>query len=233
MFAKTIIDSDAFLDMPLSSQALYFHLAMRADDDGFVNSPKKISRALGVSDDDIKILLAKKFVLSFDSGVIVIKHWRIHNYIQKDRYKTTVYHDEMSQLAIHQNNGYTMDTQCIHNVDTGKVRLEIGKDNKVKREITAKKTSDEKILEEFISKETIVTDTTVDIAQRFIAHRRSIKDPVKTDKSVKMFINAIRDIVKSGYNLEEVMDLVESREWKNIKLEWVQKELGVKMEWER
>ena len=90
MFAKTIIDSDEFLDMPLSAQALYFHLSMRADDDGFVNNPKKIQRMIGASDDDYKILIAKSFVLRFESGVIVIKHWRINNYIQKDRYKETV-----------------------------------------------------------------------------------------------------------------------------------------------
>ena len=107
MFAKTIIDSDAFLDMPLSAQALYFHLSMRADDDGFVNNPKKIQRTVGASDDDCKLLVMKRFILTFASGVIVIKHWRIHNYIQKDRYKETVYTKEKSKLYINQNNAYT------------------------------------------------------------------------------------------------------------------------------
>ena len=107
MFAKTIIDSDAFLDMPLSSQALYFHLAMRADDDGFVNNPKRIQRTVGASDDDCKLLVMKRFILTFPSGVIAIKHWRIHNYIQKDRYKETVYTKEKSKLYINQNNAYT------------------------------------------------------------------------------------------------------------------------------
>lgn len=123
MFSKSIIDSDAFLDMPLSTQALYFHLSMRADDDGFVNSPKKIARLLGCGDDDAKLLLAKKFIISFDSGVIVIKHWRIHNYIQKDRYKQTNYHDEMGLLAIDKNNGYTLDTESVQAGDTGKDRI--------------------------------------------------------------------------------------------------------------
>ena len=91
MFAKTIIDSDAFLDMPLSAQALYFHLSMRADDDGFINNPKKIQRVIGGSDDDLKLLIAKRFLLPFESGVVVIKHWKIHNFIRTDRYKPTVY----------------------------------------------------------------------------------------------------------------------------------------------
>lgn len=108
MFAKTIIDSDAFLDMPLSTQALYFHLAMRADDDGFINNPKKIQRTIAALDDDLKLLIAKNFIIPFDTGVVVIKHWRIHNYIQKDRYKETAYQEEMSMLGIKENNAYTL-----------------------------------------------------------------------------------------------------------------------------
>lgn len=102
-----IIDSDAFLDMPLSSQALYFHLNMRADDDGFVNNPRKIQRMLGCSDDDLKLLLAKRFVIGFDSGVIVIKHWKMHNTLRKDRYNPTQYQDEYKALTIKENNSYT------------------------------------------------------------------------------------------------------------------------------
>lgn len=86
MFAKTIIDSDAFLDMPLSTQALYFHLAMRADDEGFVSNPKKIQKMIGASDDDCKLLILKRYILTFESGIVVIKHWKIHNYIQSDRF---------------------------------------------------------------------------------------------------------------------------------------------------
>lgn len=137
MFAKTIIDSDAFLDMPLSSQALYFHLSMRADDDGFINNPKKIQRMVGSSEDDLKLLIAKRFIIAFESGVIVIKHWKIHNYIQKDRYKPTLYQEEKSILTNKNNNSYTVETECIHDgysletqVRLGKDRLELGKDRK-------------------------------------------------------------------------------------------------------
>ena len=107
MFSQKIIDSDAFLDMPLSTQSLYFHLNMRADDDGFINNPKKIQRMIGASDDDLRVLMAKRFVLSFDSGVIVIKHWRMHNTLQKDRYKPTQYQEEYSTLTLKQNRSYT------------------------------------------------------------------------------------------------------------------------------
>ena len=107
MFAKTIIDSDPFLDMPLSTQALYFHLSMRADDDGFINNPKKIQRMIGASDDDLRVLVMKRFILPFDSGVVVIKHWKIHNYIRNDRYKETVYQEEKAQLELKENGAYT------------------------------------------------------------------------------------------------------------------------------
>lgn len=108
MFAKSIIDSDAFLDMPLSSQALYFHLSMRADDEGFINNPKKIQRMIGASDDDMRVLLAKNFIIAFESGVIVIKHWKIHNYIRADRLVKTNYEEERKLLEIKQNGAYTI-----------------------------------------------------------------------------------------------------------------------------
>ena len=130
MFAKTIIDSDAFIDMPLSTQALYFHLSMRADDDGFINNSKRIQRMIGASDDDLKLLFVKNFVIPFETGVVVIKHWKIHNYIRNDRYKETVYLEEKAMLETKQNNGYTLKNELgIPNgnqMDT-QVRLELGK----------------------------------------------------------------------------------------------------------
>lgn len=144
MFTKKIIDSDSFLDMPLSTQSLYFHLAMRADDDGFLNNAKKIMRTVGAAPNDYDLLVAKRFIIQFEDGICVIKHWRMHNYIQKDRYKETQYKEEKAMLGIKKNMSYTLDhskvvssldTPCIQNVSgleaqvrLGKVRL--GKDRK-------------------------------------------------------------------------------------------------------
>ena len=125
MFAKTIVLSDAFLDMPLSARCLYFTLGMLADDDGFVNSPKSIMRQAGASNDDLNLLMVKRFILKFDSGVIVIKHWRIHNYIQKDRYKESKYMEEKATLMIDQNGAYT---ECIQDVSTLDTQVRLGKD---------------------------------------------------------------------------------------------------------
>lgn len=107
MFSLGVLDTDAFLDMPLSAQALYFHLSLRADDDGFVGSPKRITQNVGASLDDLRILIAKRFVLTFEDGVIVIKHWRMHNTIKRDRYTATNYLEDLKMLDIKENGAYT------------------------------------------------------------------------------------------------------------------------------
>lgn len=152
MFAKTIIDSDAFLDMPPTTQLLYFHLSMRADDDGFINKPKSVMRMVGATQGDAEMLIQKKFIIPFESGVVVIKHWKIHNYIRNDRYTETKYKEEMNTLMLDENKAYTQtlpesDTRWIqggYKVDTsgipnddqmdtqdriGKDRIELGKES--------------------------------------------------------------------------------------------------------
>ena len=109
MFTMKIVDSDAFLDMPLSTQCLYFHLNMRADDDGFIDKPKRVMKIVGASEDDLKLLIAKKFVLTFDNGVIVIKHWRMHNTLSQNRYHETSYTDEKSMLKLKDNGSYSLE----------------------------------------------------------------------------------------------------------------------------
>ena len=141
MFAKTIIDSDAFLDMPMSARLLYYDLGMRADDDGFVNAPKKIMRLTGASQNDLDLLMLKSFLLPFNSGVVVITHWRIHNYIRKDTYKETQYLSEKSTLELDRNNTYRFkdksiktelcepSTKRIQYVDEPSTQVRLGKDS--------------------------------------------------------------------------------------------------------
>ena len=106
MFSKRITETDTFLDMPMSTQCLYFHLNMSADDDGFIGNVKTIKRMVGANDDDLKILLSKEFLIPFESGVVVIKDWKIHNYIRSDRYNETVYQEEKQQLKQLKNGSY-------------------------------------------------------------------------------------------------------------------------------
>jgi hypothetical protein len=140
MFSKTITNSDPFLEMPVSSQSLYFHLGMNADDDGFVQV-KSVMRQTGANDDDLKVLLTKGFLIRFADGVIVITAWKINNEIRQDRYKATYYQEHMKRLEISENKCYSLvvpnDNQLSYQMDTqvrlGKVRLgkvRLGKDNK-------------------------------------------------------------------------------------------------------
>ena len=135
MFSQQITDSDSFLDMPLSAQALYFHLGMTADDDGFVNNPKRIQRVIGANEDDLKLLIAKKFIIAFESGVVVIKHWKINNAIRSDRYTPTVYTEEKALLNEKSNKAYTLgipnDNQRLPSGCRRQGKVSIDKDNVV------------------------------------------------------------------------------------------------------
>jgi hypothetical protein len=203
MFTKKITESDSFLDMPSSTQALYFHLNMAADDDGFVNNPRKIQRDVGASADDLNLLLVKSFIISFDSGIIVIKHWKMHNYIQSDRYKPTDYTEEKSMLSIKENKSYTltnseMDTKCIQNVSVGKVSIgknRLGKVSKVKESkentLGAKNApyyNDESLNQAF-------TD--------FVDMRKKIKKPL-TDRAIEMQKKKLKEL--SCLPFSETMD---------------------------
>ena len=108
MFNLGVLETDAFMDLPLSAQALYFHLNMRADDDGFIGNPKRVTQNIGASIDDLKLLVLKRFLLAFDDGVVVVKHWRMHNAIKRDRYTQTNYIEDLKLLDIKENGAYTL-----------------------------------------------------------------------------------------------------------------------------
>lgn len=226
MFAKTIIDSDAFLDMSLSTQALYFHLSMRADDDGFVNNPKKIQRMIGCGDDELKMLVAKKFIIPFESGVCVIKHWRIHNYIQKDRYKETVYKDEKSHLMLKENNAYRyVDTECIQDVSKLETQVRLGKERIGKDSLELGESSLE---EDSIRKEKkksefdlLIENYTDDLDLRntiyeFIKMRKAIKAAM-TSKALKLMLSKL-DKLSSG-DIDKKFKILEQsimNSWKGL-----------------
>lgn len=178
MFSTDVVDSDSFLDMPVSARCLYYDLGMRADDDGFVN-PRKVVRLTSASEDDLKVLAGKKFIIPFNSGVIVIKDWKMNNYIQSDRYVPTIYHEEKKQLLEDPNRSYflasknTNSTKSIQNVykmDTqvrlGKVRL--GKDKKdIPPFIPPTKKTVAVIRKKYSSLKDIDEDVLLDIAKKY------------------------------------------------------------------
>jgi hypothetical protein len=213
MFTQKIIDSDAFLDMPLSTQALYFHLNMRADDDGFINNPKRIQRTVGASEDDLKLLIAKRFVICFENGVIVIKHWRMHNTLRKDRYCPTQYQEQFAQLDVKDNNAYTerlpaaeipllesvattwqpdgnqMATQ--YSIDKDSID-KISIDKKSKEAVSAETKPPRKKKKESYSDDSYLNDAILS----FIEFRKGIKKPM-TDRAVDLLINKLNGMTDS------------------------------------
>ena len=201
MFAKSIIDTDAFLSMPLSAQALYFHLCMRADDDGFVSNPRKIQRMISCADDDLKLLIAKRYILVFDSGVIVIKHWRIHNYIRKDTYHETLYLEEKSSLFEKPDGAYT-DHPLI---DPSRARDELVTDPSTQYRL-------DKIRLDKGSKDNTSVSPATDyeqIRQSFIFNCPSLPKPISPEKWTAGRKKAIRDKKITDDEFSEVFKRVE------------------------
>lgn len=220
MMSKSIIKSDTFLDMPATTQNLYFHMLLDADDDGFINAPKSIMRMIGAKDDDMKVLAAKQFVIPFESGVVVIKDWKIHNYIQNDRYKPSTL-PERDLLNIQKDKTYTlksdvsrMDTECIQTVSIGKDRLgkvRLGKD---------------RIGKDRIGKDSIdtlchVSHDDADKSHLDIIEYLNMKTGSKFKATTKPYIQAIRSRLKEGYTVDDFKTVIDKkcREWKGTKLE--------------
>jgi len=196
MISKKIIHSDAFLDLPSSTQNLYFHLLLEADDEGFVNSPKRIQRTVGATDVDAQLLFQKKFLLGFESGVIVIKHWRIHNYIQNDRFKKTAHTEERKMLDVKDNLAYTLSTSK-ENVSTSYPTCtpSIGKVKEIY--IPAKMQGDDAVLSEKFS--LIWKEYSISFLKAKFGRRGGSKDKAK-----KMFLA----LVAKGYSIKQIADLI-------------------------
>lgn len=220
MMSKSIIKSDTFLDMPATTQNLYFHMLLDADDDGFINAPKSIMRMIGAKDDDMKVLAAKQFVIPFESGVVVIKDWKIHNYIQNDRYKPSTL-PERDLLNIQKDKTYTlksdvskMDTECIQTVSIGKDRL--GKDRIGKDRI-----GKDRIGKDSIDTLCHVSHDDVDKSHFEIIEYLNLKTGSKFKPTTKPYIQAIRSRLKEGYTVDDFKTVIDKkcREWKGTKLE--------------
>src|SRR5699024_5582109 len=198
MFSKKITETDLFLDMPMSSQCLYFHLNMSADDDGFIGNAKTIRRMIGASEDDLKLLLAKEFLIPFDSGVVVIKDWKIHNFIQKDRYNETIYKEEKSRLVENESKQYQhlqdMDIKCIQNVSSSDTQVRLGKDRLGKDNNTV--TSSNKFLA------TTEDENWRDRDESIWKHY-----PRKVGKNIAF--DSYKSALKNGVTEEEIMDRLE------------------------
>jgi len=202
MFSKNITTTDAFLDMPQTSQLLYFHLNMEADDDGFVGNVKSVCRIVGTNDDDLKILIAKRFLLTFETGVIVIKHWKIHNYIQKDRYKETKYLEEKNQLLVKENGGYT---ECIQNVSSLDTQVRLGKSKVRKGEVSILSSKDDG---DYIKKLLISKDIRMHIIALYAKEKNVKWDNTEQARSF-VTRNLKASTLLKGYDIEKIQKVME------------------------
>lgn len=186
MMSMRIVDTDKFIQMPVTTRLLYYDYCMRADDDGFISSPHKIMKMIGCSEDDYKLLILKGYIIPFDDGICVIKHWRIHNYIRKDRYNETIFKEEKKSLVL-TDNVYSLESgipSVIPTVDTGKVRLELGKVNN--KENNKKKVDDE------------------------LRKDNDSKKTYGTYKHVKLSEKELESLKKTYSNYEELIDYLDS-----------------------
>lgn len=222
MMSKKIIDTDNFLDMPQSTQCLYFHLLLRADDDGFIQSPKSIMRITGCKEDDLKLLIAKGFVIGFETGVIVIRHWRIHNYVQSDRYSKSELPEAQKVELINKvyepvkmpvsadNNG--MDTKCIqngYNLDTqiriDKIREDKRRGEEKRKEILCHVSHDDETQKPHVE----------------IIEYLNLKTGSKFKPSTKPYVQAIQARLKEGYSVDDFKTVINKKcaEWIGTKME--------------
>ncbi len=198
MFSKKITESDQFLDMPMSAQCLYFHVNMNADDDGFVGNVKTIKRMIGSSDDDLRLLLNKEFLIPFESGVVVVKDWKIHNYIQKDRYQETFYKREKSLLDTDENKQYSlMDTKCIQNGYSSDTQVRLGKDRLGKdNNNTHDSRANDSDLEERFEKLWSLYPRKKGKANALKAYKKAVKSNVtdeQIEKGIKAYVQEIKN----------------------------------------
>ena len=194
MFSKKIVETDFFMEMSPTAKLLYFYLNMSADDDGFVGNPKTIKLISGATDDDLKILIAKQFIIPFESGVVVIKDWKIHNYIQKDRYNQTQYLDEKKQLLVEENGAYTKCIQDVSSLDT-QVRLGKSKDRLGNSNNTMSDKSDDVIpyseIISYLNEKTGRSFRTTEAHKRFIKARWN--ENYKLDDFKRVVDNKVAD----------------------------------------
>lgn len=188
MFSLDIVNTDSFLDMSASAQALYFHLGMRADDDGFISSPKRITNMVGCNADDLKLLIAKGFVIQFDSGIVVITHWKINNYLRPDRYRPTLHQSEKAALESSEN-VYSLCTVGIPVVNKMDTQVSIDKNSKEKDSKGKNNTKAPKSARTYFPNDESLNQAFLD----YLEMRKQIKKTM-TEKAVDLAIKKLSEL---------------------------------------
>lgn len=188
MFSLDVVNTDIFLDLPISSQALYFHLGMRADDDGFVSSPKRVTAMIGANQDDLKLLVAKGFIMQFDSGIIVITHWKVNNYLRPDRYRPTLHQSEKAALESNRN-GYNLSTIGIPVVDKMDTQISIDKNSEEKDSEGKDNIKTAKSTKTYFPSDELLNQAFLD----YLEMRKQIKKPM-TERAAELAIKKLKEL---------------------------------------
>lgn len=234
MFSLLVVDTDEFLDMPSSTQSLYYHLGMRADDDGFVSSPKKIVKLVNCSNDDLKLLIAKGFIIPFDSGIIAIRHWKLNNDLKKDRYTPTIYLNEKSTLRVNKNKVYSIDgnnleTNWIQNGNKLDTQYSIDKNSKDKNskeyivqkqeenqeEKQVKKEKKPKETHNSIIENYTINDDLREALKGFVEMRKEIKKPITT-KGLKIALGKLDKWALDDLTKIDIVNQSIERSWSGL-----------------
>ncbi|MBQ7536289.1 MAG: hypothetical protein IJT43_11830 [Stomatobaculum sp.] len=234
MVSRSVIRTDQFLDMPLSAQALYVHLNLDADDDGFVANPNTIRRMIGASADDMKILMAKKFVLAFDNGVVVIRHWRQMNTLQNDRYKQTVFKDQYKALKLHDDKIYypegpdsglirdcfqtdsNLDTDCFHSGSSSEPQLNLTEHNITQHNSTQPKEPGTKNKKRSGAVAPVVDDPDLNQALLdFAEHRKNLKKPL-TDKGMSLLLKRLEKLAPDNRTRIRILEQSMLQGWQGV-----------------
>lgn len=234
MFSLLVVDTDEFLDMPSSTQSLYYHLGMRADDDGFVSSPKKIVKLVNCSNDDLKLLIAKGFIIPFDSGIIAIRHWKLNNDLKKDRYTPTIYLNEKSTLRVNKNKVYSIDgnnlkTKRIQNgnkldtqysidknsIDKNSKEYIVQKQEENQEEKQVKKEKKPKETHNSIIENYTINDDLREALKGFVEMRKEIKKPITT-KGLKIALGKLDKWALDDLTKIDIVNQSIERSWSGL-----------------
>lgn len=211
MFSLSVVDTDLFLEMPVTSRLLYYELGIRADDDGFVDNWKKIMRMAALSEDDMKVLIAKKYIIPFESGVIVIRHWRLNNYLRNDRYTPTVYQNEFNELKVN-NNIYEVESAEKSTLLPSGIPTVYTDKNSIDKE---RKKERKKVSYDDVLAKSNLSDAIIQSLKDFIQMRQLIKKPM-TNRALELCINDLKKLSDDEETQVKIIEQSIKRNWQGL-----------------
>ena len=243
MFSLDVVDTDKFMDMPPTTQNLYFHLGMRADDDGFVSSPKKVAMICGSCATDLQLLVSNDFIIPFENGVILITDWKANNYLRKDRYTESRFKEYLNTVEVDNDKyivaasstsltcGIPKDNQTVDKrhtdgchrlgkdrIELGKDRVELGKDSKstMDRSASGKDVENQNVKDRKHDQIKYSDDPELDEAiHEFIKFRKGVKKPM-SDRAITLMINKLESLSHDKHEQVQILNQSIMQGWTGL-----------------